>query len=89
MKHLSGMDASVLHLETTEIPKHVGGMHTLELAAGYRGDFYEDFKRHSANRLHSSQVFKRKLALMPFELSPGTHSRRRFRPTFRRSARLG
>lgn len=69
MKHLSGMDASFLHLETPETPMHVGGMHTLELPAGYRGDFYEDFKRHIANRLHISEVFKRKLALMPFELS--------------------
>ena len=69
MNHLSGMDASFLHLETPETPMHVGGMHTLELPAGYQGDFYEDFKQHIANRLHISDVFTRKLALMPFELS--------------------
>ena len=69
MNHLSGMDASFLHLETPETPMHVGGMHTLELPAGYKGDFYEDFKQHIANRLHVSDVFTRKLALMPFELS--------------------
>ena len=69
MNHLSGMDASFLHLETPETPMHVGGMHTLELPAGYKGDFYEDFKQHIANRLHISDVFTRKLALMPFELS--------------------
>ena len=69
MNHLSGMDASFLHLETPETPMHVGGMHTLELPAGYKGDFYEDFKQHIASRLHISNVFTRKLALMPFELS--------------------
>ncbi len=69
MNHLSGMDASFLHLETPETPMHVGGMHTLELPAGYKGDFYEDFKQHIASRLHISDVFTRKLALMPFELS--------------------
>ena len=69
MNHLSGMDASFLHLETPETPMHVGGMHTLELPAGYSGDFYEEFKQHIVDRLHVSAVFTRKLALMPFELS--------------------
>ncbi len=69
MNHLSGMDASFLHLETPETPMHVGGMHTLELPDGYAGDFYEDFKQHIVDRLHVSEVFTRKLALMPFELS--------------------
>jgi len=69
MNHLSGMDASFLHLETPETPMHVGGMHELQLPKGYKGDFYEDFKQHIAERLHLSPVFTRKLALMPFELS--------------------
>jgi diacylglycerol O-acyltransferase len=69
MQHLSGMDASFLHLETPETPMHVGGMHTLELPKNYRGDFYEDFKQHISDRMHLSPVFTRKLALMPFELS--------------------
>lgn len=69
MNHLSGMDASFLHLETPETPMHVGGMHTLTLPPGYRGDFYEDFRKHMADRLHISAIFTRKLALMPFELS--------------------
>ena len=69
MNHLSGMDASFLHLETPETPMHVGGMHTLELPKGYKGDFYEDFRQHIVDRLHVSEVFTRKLALMPFELS--------------------
>lgn len=69
MNHLSGMDASFLHLETPETPMHVGGMHTLELPKGYKGDFYEDFRQHIIDRLHISEVFTRKLALMPFEMS--------------------
>jgi len=69
MNHLSGMDASFLHLETPETPMHVGGMHTLELPKGYQGDFYEDFRQHIIDRLHISEVFTRKLALMPFEMS--------------------
>ena len=48
---------------------HVGGMHELQLPKGYKGDFYEDFKKHITERLHLSPVFTRKLALMPFELS--------------------
>ena len=69
MNHLSGMDASFLHLETPETPMHVGGMHTLQLPKGYKGDFYEDFRQHIIDRLHISDVFTRKLALMPFEMS--------------------
>ena len=69
MNHLSGMDASFLHLETPETPMHVGGMHTLQLPKGYQGDFYDDFRQHIIDRLHISDVFTRKLALMPFEMS--------------------
>ncbi len=69
MNHLSGMDASFLHLETPETPMHVGGMHVLELPEGYEGDFYEDFREHIIGRLHISEIFTRKLALMPFEMS--------------------
>ena len=69
MNHLSGMDASFLHLETPETPMHVGGMHVLELPADYTGDFYEDFRQHIIDRLHISEIFTRKLALMPFEMS--------------------
>jgi WS/DGAT/MGAT family acyltransferase len=69
MKHLSGLDASFLHLETPEMPMHVGGLALLELPAGYQGEFYEDFKNHIISRMHLNEVFTRKLALMPFELS--------------------
>jgi diacylglycerol O-acyltransferase len=69
MDHLSGMDASFLHLETPEMPMHVGSLMVLDLPQGYEGDFYEDVKHHVGTRLHLASVFQRKLALMPFELA--------------------
>jgi diacylglycerol O-acyltransferase / wax synthase len=69
MKHLSGMDATFFHLETPEMPMHVGSLALVDLPDGYDGDFYEDYKAQMASRLHLAEVFQRKLALMPFELS--------------------
>ncbi len=72
MHHLSGMDASFLHLETPEMPMHVGSLMLLELPEGYRGDYYEDVKAMIGKRLHIAAVLSRKLATMPFELAePG------------------
>ena len=69
MNHLSGMDASLLHFETPEMPMHVGSLQILDLPAGYTGDFHEDVKRYVAGRMHLADVFQRKPALMPFELA--------------------
>ena len=69
MNHLSGMDATFLHMETPETPMHVGGLILFDLPAGYEGDFYEDVKAHIESRMHLAPVFTRKLALMPFELA--------------------
>ncbi len=69
MKHLSGMDSTFLHVETAEMPMHVGSLNVLDLPEGYQGDFYEDAKAFMAGRLHLADVFTRKLALMPFDLS--------------------
>ncbi len=69
MKHLSGLDASFLHLETPEMPMHVGGLHLLELPAGFEGDFIDAVKRHVADRMHLASVFTKKLALMPFDIA--------------------
>ncbi|QNK69736.1 WS/DGAT/MGAT family O-acyltransferase [Variovorax sp. PAMC26660] len=69
MKHLSGLDATFLHLETPEMPMHVGSLNVLDLPKGYKGDFYEDAKSFMANRIHLADVFTRKLALMPFDMS--------------------
>ena len=69
MNHLSGIDAAFLHLESPEMPMHVGSLHVLELPEGYSGDYFEDVKACLAERLHTADVFTRKLALMPFDLS--------------------
>ena len=69
MKHLSGLDASFLHLETPEMPMHVGGMHLLELPEDVDGDFTDAVKRHIADRMHLASVFTKKLALMPFDIA--------------------
>ncbi|HEY9239339.1 MAG TPA: wax ester/triacylglycerol synthase domain-containing protein, partial [Burkholderiaceae bacterium] len=69
MIHLSGMDASFLHLETPEMPMHVGSLQIADLPDGYAGDYYEDVKRWMATRMHLASVFQRKLALMPFDLA--------------------
>jgi WS/DGAT/MGAT family acyltransferase len=69
VKHLSGLDATFLHFETPEMPMHVGSLNVLELPKGYKGDFYEDAKAFMASRIHLADVFTRKLALMPFDLS--------------------
>jgi WS/DGAT/MGAT family acyltransferase len=69
ISHLSGLDAAFLHIESPEMPMHVGSLDLLELPAGYDGDFYEDVKAHVAGRMHLASIFTRKLALMPFDLS--------------------
>jgi len=69
MKHLSGMDATFFHVETPETPMHVGSLCVVSLPDGYTGDYYEDYRAQIGSRLHLAEVFERKLALMPFELS--------------------
>ena len=69
MNHLSGLDAMFLHVESPEMPMHVGSLNVLDLPEGYTGDFFEDAKAHIAGRMHLAELFTRKLALMPFDLS--------------------
>ena len=69
MRHLSGLDATFLHVESPEMPMHVGSLNVLRLPAGYEGDFYEAAKAHVASRMHLADVFTRKLALMPFDIA--------------------
>ena len=69
MNHLSGMDAMFLHVESPEMPMHVGSLNVLDLPPGYAGEFYEDAKNFVGRRMHLADVFTRKLALMPFDLS--------------------
>ena len=69
MQHLSAMDSAFLHLETAEMPMHVGSLHRYQLPEGYQGNWYDDVREHLSKRLHLAPVFTRKLALMPFDLA--------------------
>jgi WS/DGAT/MGAT family acyltransferase len=69
MKHLSVIDGAFLHIESAEMPMHVGSLHLFEPPAGYQGGWYEAVKKHVASRMHLAPVFTRKLALMPFDLA--------------------
>jgi WS/DGAT/MGAT family acyltransferase len=69
MKHLSALDAAFLHLESAEMPMHVGSLHRFQPPEGYAGSWYEDVKEHVARRMHLAPVFTQKLALMPFDLA--------------------
>jgi WS/DGAT/MGAT family acyltransferase len=69
MKHLSIVDGAFLHMESAEMPMHVGSLNLFEPPASYSGGFYEAVKAHVAKRMHLAPVFTRKLALMPFDLA--------------------
>ncbi|MEP7301845.1 MAG: wax ester/triacylglycerol synthase domain-containing protein, partial [Caldimonas sp.] len=70
MKHLSIVDGAFLHMESAEMPMHVGSLNLFEPPAGYTGEgYYEAVKAHVGRRMHMAAVFTRKLALMPFDLA--------------------
>ncbi|MDP3822642.1 MAG: wax ester/triacylglycerol synthase family O-acyltransferase [Burkholderiales bacterium] len=72
MKQLPGLDASFLHLETPQMPMHVGALHNFELPADYDGDFLADMRRHMAARLVLAPALRQKLMKMPLNLSNPT-----------------
>jgi diacylglycerol O-acyltransferase / wax synthase len=59
---LTSMDSMFLHMETPEMPMHVGSIALFQPAPDYRGDFFEDFKAQVASRLHLAPGLQRKLA---------------------------
>jgi len=69
MNQLPGLDATFLHLETPQMPMHVGALHNFELPADYRGDFAADMRRHMAARLPYAPALRQKLATMPLNFS--------------------
>jgi diacylglycerol O-acyltransferase / wax synthase len=70
MKHLSGLDATFLHLESPEMPMHIGSLCVMDLPEGFASDyFFEHAKQRVAERMHLADLFTRKLALIPFDLS--------------------
>ncbi len=70
MNHLSGLDATFLHLESPEMPMHIGSLCVMDLPSGFASDdFFEHAKQRVAERMHLADLFTRKLALIPFDLS--------------------
>jgi WS/DGAT/MGAT family acyltransferase len=67
-RKLSSVDASFLYLETPEMPMHVGSMAIFRLKDGYKGDFFEDFKKMIESRLHIAPILKAKLAKTPLDI---------------------
>jgi len=68
MKPLSGMDASFLYMETPQTPMHVAGLSIVELPRGFKGNFYEHYKRQIAARLHLFPVLKKKIVPVPWDI---------------------
>ncbi len=69
MKQLAGLDATFLHLETPQMPMHVGALHVFELAAGGKGKFVTRLREHIASRLPLAPVLRRRLWWMPLNLA--------------------
>ena len=69
MKQLSGLDATFLHLETAEMPMHVGALNLYELPLGHQGSFLTQLRQHMAERLPLAPVLRRRLWWMPLNLA--------------------
>ena len=69
MKRLSGLDATFLHLETPEMPMHVGALHIFELPPGTRGRFVNALRKHMAERLPQAPALRRRLWQMPLNVT--------------------
>ncbi|CAN5801340.1 hypothetical protein BH11PSE8_BH11PSE8_10340 [soil metagenome] len=61
MKHLAGLDASFLFLESPEMPVHVGVPHQFEMPADFGGDYLEDVRAHMAPGLALSAPLRQRL----------------------------
>jgi diacylglycerol O-acyltransferase / wax synthase len=69
MKRLSGLDATFLHLETPEMPMHVGALHVFELPKGFRGKFIASLRKHMTERLPLAPPLRRRLWMMPMNIT--------------------
>ena len=68
LKHLSVVDGAFLHLESPEMPMHVGSLALFEPPVSDQ-PWFDTVKAHVVSRMHLAPVFTRKLALMPFDLA--------------------
>jgi diacylglycerol O-acyltransferase / wax synthase len=69
MKRLSGLDATFLHLETLEMPMHVGALHVFELPKGFKGKFITALRKHMTERLPLAPPLRRRLWMMPMNIT--------------------
>ncbi len=72
MHQLSGLDAIFLHLETPEMPMHVGALQVFELPAGplsQRARFATRLRAHVAARLAAAPVLARRVQTLPLNLA--------------------
>jgi diacylglycerol O-acyltransferase / wax synthase len=69
MKRLSGLDATFLHLETPEMPMHVGALHLFELPKGFKGQFITALRKHMTERLPLAPPLRRRLWMMPMNVT--------------------
>jgi WS/DGAT/MGAT family acyltransferase len=69
MRQLPGLDALFLHLETPEMPMHVGALHLFELPAGFRGQWVNTLRKHLKSRLPHAPALRRQLAELPLNFS--------------------
>ncbi|MCZ8235490.1 MAG: wax ester/triacylglycerol synthase family O-acyltransferase [Inhella sp.] len=68
MKQVPGLDALFLHLETPEMPMHVGALHLFELPPGFRGRWINALRKHLQSRLPHAPALRRQLAELPLNL---------------------
>jgi WS/DGAT/MGAT family acyltransferase len=69
MKRLSGLDATFLHLESPQMPMHVGALHVFELPKGFRGTFAAALRKHMTQRLPLAPALRRRLWTMPMNIT--------------------
>ena len=69
MKRLSGLDATFLHLESPEMPMHVGALHVFELPKAFKGRFAAALREHMRSRLPLTPPLRRRLWLMPMNIT--------------------
>ena len=69
MKQLSGLDATFLHLETPEMPMHVGSLNVYELPAGMRGKYATHLRQLIKARLPATPALRRRVWWMPLNLA--------------------
>lgn len=65
---LGMLDALFLHIETPQMPMHVGSLHLYDVAPRRRRGYLERVRRNLSRRLHLSPVFTRRLVQAPLRL---------------------